>query len=255
MTRCVQKRDLLAIGERYTESTNVLCDATKLASCNACRTHVIQDCGLAVINVTHDGDNRRSGRQFRILLLCRRRSGVKIAILVFAPERGLEVVLLRDEARMLGVEDLSCLHILKPKLFQLGDEVFNPQSQHARQVCHTDILRQNNGRRFGLFHSSCLLCFLAETLLLFLTNKVVLHFVLFVKPRYTPSVSGWASAALRLFVTIADLSWLDFESPPPSLFVSVAASAVRLLFDLVALRCHFQLRPPLAHPVVCSICQ
>ena len=79
---------------------------------------------------------------------------------------------------MLGVEDLSCLHIFKPKLFQLRNEIFDPQSQHTRQVCHTDILGQNNGRRFGLFHSSCLLRFLAETLLLFLINKAVLHIVL-----------------------------------------------------------------------------
>ena len=47
----------------YTEGPDVLCDATMLPGHDARLSQIVQEAGLPVINVPHDGDNGRPGHQ------------------------------------------------------------------------------------------------------------------------------------------------------------------------------------------------
>ncbi len=59
MARGIQEGDHAVIGF-YVVSTDVLGDATRFAGGHFSRTNVVKQRGFTVVNVTHDGHNRRA---------------------------------------------------------------------------------------------------------------------------------------------------------------------------------------------------
>ncbi len=68
MTRRIQERDRLTV-DLDAVCTDVLRDAARLACGNVRLTDAVQQGGLAVVNVTHDNDNRASRLQIFFLVL------------------------------------------------------------------------------------------------------------------------------------------------------------------------------------------
>ena len=56
MAGCIDESYLLSVAI-YVESTNFLSDAANLTLCNGGTSEIIDQCGFAVVNVAHDGDD------------------------------------------------------------------------------------------------------------------------------------------------------------------------------------------------------
>ena len=104
VTRGIKERDLLACAGLHLVCTDVLGDTASLASHHVGASDEVQQFGLTVVDVTHDGDDRSSRyKVFRIVRLVGFRNGF---LHVHALELDLETEFLCHHLQDLSIQTL-----------------------------------------------------------------------------------------------------------------------------------------------------
>ena len=154
MARCVEKYDLAAecrrllVQDGYLVSANVLGDATGFASGHVGQSDGVEQRGLAVIYVAHDGNHRRTGYTLRRdTFLARGGLGNLLGSLLF---EGNHIGIRSEESCHLAAQfGVKCLidggkHAASQ---QASDQILSPNSQLFCQVFDTDPFRNRNAAR------------------------------------------------------------------------------------------------------------
>ena len=69
VTRSIKKRNFFSIWQLHLVGTNMLCNATCFSCYHICISNIIQQRSFSMINMTHNGNNRRTWLQFIFTIL------------------------------------------------------------------------------------------------------------------------------------------------------------------------------------------
>jgi hypothetical protein len=130
VTRCIEEGDALAALQLHAVCTDVLGDTTGLTGDHVRFADVIEQGGLAVVDVAHDGDDRRTGRSMRSSTSA---SSCKVLLHIGTDELHFEAVLLGDHGEGFGIEALVDAHHHTQREAGL-DDVGHRHAHHARQL-------------------------------------------------------------------------------------------------------------------------
>ena len=137
----VSRNTMFAAVDRDVIRADVLRDAAGLALGDPRRADGVEQAGLAVVDVAHDGDDRRAQDD----VLGARFAFVDLQQLLFeAPHLHVGAELARDHRRGLGVERrVDRQH--QPLHQQLGEHVLHAQVELVRQILHRHAFGERDG--------------------------------------------------------------------------------------------------------------
>ena len=164
VTRGIQEGDATAVGQLHVIGTDVLGDTTSLTGNDVRVADVVQQRGLTVVNVTHDGHNRRTLNEICgiVFLVADGLGHLGTGIL------GLEAKLVGNNVDGLGVQTLVDAHH-HAQVHTSGDNLVDGHVHHACQVIGSHKLGELEHLALGCCLCSLFTQLLAE-LLAFLTT-------------------------------------------------------------------------------------
>ena len=156
VTRRVKEHDLAAksrrigIGDRHFVRADVLRNSTGFASSNIGRADGVEQAGLAVVHVAHDGDHRRTYNSLGGTFFARtfRRNRVLGQLLLEGDNGCLGAEVTSHVGRQVGIERLVDGGEDASRQ-QAGDKVLGSNSQFLRQVFYADAFRNGDAPRDG----------------------------------------------------------------------------------------------------------
>src|SRR5690606_21573856 len=163
VSRCVEKGDESFVRQPHVVCTNVLRNASRLASHNVRTANVVEQRRFSVVNVTHDGHDRRTRRQRLRSVFFPGHVGQIGSVLLFP--HGLEAELVCNEIDLVEVQSLIHRDHETKRLERKRNDLRGGNLDDLREFAHRNELVHANRQAFllGLRGTHCRNLFTAGT--------------------------------------------------------------------------------------------